>query len=108
MLDQGLVEYETPQLRLRLVKSSGTVAALEPRTTQSTEAPRAPKTQTDLTSLQRNCWRPDPLTATTTLETWIFVCAQPAILTGRVIRLPWRGIRRKICPLPRVSCCATI
>jgi len=32
MLDQGLVSYETPGLRLRLVKSSGTVAGLEPIT----------------------------------------------------------------------------
>jgi hypothetical protein len=38
MLDQGLVSYETPELRLRLVKSSGTVAGLEPRT-QGTQGP---------------------------------------------------------------------
>jgi hypothetical protein len=29
MLDQGLVRYETPELALRLVRSSGTVAGLE-------------------------------------------------------------------------------
>jgi hypothetical protein len=31
MLDDGLARYETPELTLRLVKSSGTVAGLEPR-----------------------------------------------------------------------------
>ncbi len=31
MLDQGLVSYETPELSLRLVRSSGTVAGLEPK-----------------------------------------------------------------------------
>lgn len=31
MLDQGLVRYDTPQLSLRLVRSSGTVAALAPK-----------------------------------------------------------------------------
>jgi len=31
MLDQGLEQYETPDLTLRLVRSSGTVAGLEPR-----------------------------------------------------------------------------
>jgi len=31
MLDQGLVPYETPELTLRLVRSSGTVAGLEPK-----------------------------------------------------------------------------
>lgn len=31
MLDQGLVRYETPELTLRLVRSSGTVAGLEPK-----------------------------------------------------------------------------
>ncbi len=31
MLDQGLVTYQTPELTLRLVRSSGTVAALEPK-----------------------------------------------------------------------------
>lgn len=35
MLDQGMVQYETPELTLRLVKSSGTVAGLEPRTEPS-------------------------------------------------------------------------
>jgi hypothetical protein len=30
MLDQGLVRYKTPELTLRLVRSSGTVAGLEP------------------------------------------------------------------------------
>lgn len=34
MLDEGLVQYETPQLTLRLVKSSGTVAGLEPKPEQ--------------------------------------------------------------------------
>ncbi|MGB6725251.1 MAG: hypothetical protein WBE74_05050, partial [Terracidiphilus sp.] len=29
MLDQGLASYQTPELSLRLVKSSGTVAGLE-------------------------------------------------------------------------------
>jgi hypothetical protein len=31
MLDEGLVRYETPELTLRLMRSSGTVAALEPK-----------------------------------------------------------------------------
>jgi hypothetical protein len=31
MLDQGLARYETPELTLRLVRSSGTVAGLEPK-----------------------------------------------------------------------------
>ena len=31
MLDKGLVQFETPQLALRLVRSSGTVAALQPK-----------------------------------------------------------------------------
>lgn len=31
MLDEGLVQYQTPDLTLRLVRSSGTVAALEPK-----------------------------------------------------------------------------
>jgi hypothetical protein len=31
MLDKGLVQFETPQLTLRPVRSSGTVAALEPK-----------------------------------------------------------------------------
>jgi len=31
MLDQGLARYETPELTLRLVRSSGTVAGLEAR-----------------------------------------------------------------------------
>ncbi len=30
MLDQGLASYQTPELKLRLVRSSGTVAGLEP------------------------------------------------------------------------------
>src|ERR1035441_9921468 len=30
MLDQGMVRYTTPELTLRLVRSSGTVAGLEP------------------------------------------------------------------------------
>ncbi|HEY1579220.1 MAG TPA: DUF5695 domain-containing protein [Terracidiphilus sp.] len=34
MLDDGLVRFETPQLTLRLVKSSGTVAGLEPKPEQ--------------------------------------------------------------------------
>lgn len=32
MLDAGFVSYDTPQLHLKLVRSSGTVAALEPKT----------------------------------------------------------------------------
>ena len=32
MLDQGIVEYNTPEFTLRLVRSSQTVAALEPKT----------------------------------------------------------------------------
>ena len=31
MLDQGLTTYQTPELTLRVVNSSGTVAALEPK-----------------------------------------------------------------------------
>lgn len=31
MLDQGIADYETPEFTLRLVKSSGTVAALKPK-----------------------------------------------------------------------------
>jgi hypothetical protein len=34
-LDQGYLEYETPTFKLKLVKASQTVAALEPRTASS-------------------------------------------------------------------------
>lgn len=35
MLDEGLLSYETPDFELRLVKSSGTLAGLEPRVSSS-------------------------------------------------------------------------
>lgn len=38
MLDGGLTRYETPELILRLVRSSGTVAGLEPRRTDDGQA----------------------------------------------------------------------
>lgn len=39
MLDQGLARYETPDLILRLVRSSGTVAGLAPRTSDPSQEP---------------------------------------------------------------------